>query len=49
MTRNVRNGRCGACGHLFVGMDKWEYNWSVTRHVREEHPQSDPTELMEPL
>ena len=49
MSRNLRNGVCRVCETYFVGMDKWEYNWHVSRHIREEHPQYDATKVMESL
>lgn len=49
MTRKMHNGRCTHCNTFFVGMDKWEYNWSVTRHLREHHDGAEPNEVMERL
>lgn len=36
---NVYHGLCKSCDppHLFVGMDRSEYLWTVSRHVREVH------------
>lgn len=50
MTRSIHNGKCRLCRTWFVGMNKHEYNWQVSRHIRTEHPDVEmDTVVVEPV
>lgn len=49
MTLNYRSGQCTRCGTAFLFMSKYEYNWSVSRHLREYHDGAEPDDVMQSL
>lgn len=40
------NGKCKACGHLFVGLSQEEYNSSVAHHIKDNHRDQPPDKVL---